>query len=63
MKHTSLYLVNVLRTLKTTGKVFGIIFRLAATAAWTACMLAGGDLGLAAIGAGIVFFGFSAILN
>ncbi|MBP5331062.1 MAG: hypothetical protein J6Y89_04355 [Lachnospiraceae bacterium] len=63
MKHSNLYLINIFRILKTTGKVFGIVFKLAATAIWTVCMLAGGELGLAAIGAGIIFFGFSAILN
>ena len=63
MKHANLYFNGIFRALKTTGKVFGILFRLAATAAWTVCMLSGGELGLAAIGAGIIFFGFSAIFD
>ncbi len=56
-------MTKILKAMKITGNVFGFIFKLCVTALWTLCMLSGGELGLAAIGAGIIFFGFSAILG
>ena len=63
MNNHSLNIAKTMRTLKVTGKVISILFRLSMTALWTACILAGGEAGLAAIGAGIIFFGFSAIFG
>ena len=53
----------MLKAIKFTGNIFGFVFKLSMTALWTVCMLSGGELGLAAIGAGIIFFGFSAIIG
>ena len=55
--------MKICKALRITGNVFGFIFKLSMTALWTICMLSGGELGLAAIGAGIIFFGFSAIIG
>ena len=49
--------------LKNTGRLAGFLFKLSMAGIWTICMLAGGELGLAAIGAGIIYFGFTAILG
>lgn len=62
MNH-SIFGVNLFKFIKVSGKILGTIFKLSATALWTICILSGGELGLAAIGAGIIFFGFSAILG
>ena len=63
MKTNSLYFARMLKAIKLTGNIFGFVFKLSMTALWTVCMLSGGELGLAAIGAGIIFFGFSAIIG
>ena len=63
MRINSLYFMKICKALRITGNVFGFIFKLSMTALWTICMLSGGELGLAAIGAGIIFFGFSAIIG
>ena len=62
MNHNSFGL-NLYKAIRISGRILGMLFKLAATALWTICILSGGELGLAAIGAGIIFFGFSAILG
>ena len=62
MNH-GIFSINLFKALKLSGRILGTIFKLAVTALWTVCILSGGELGLVAIGAGIVFFGFSAILG
>ena len=63
MNSHSFNFANTVKTLKIAGKVISLIFRLSMTALWTVCILSGGEAGLAAIGAGIIFFGFSAIIG
>ena len=62
MNH-SVFSINLFKALKLSGRILSMIFKLAVTALWTVCILSGGELGLAAIGAGILFFSFSAILG
>ncbi|MCR5323900.1 MAG: hypothetical protein K6E85_11595 [Lachnospiraceae bacterium] len=62
MNH-SIFSLNFFKALKISGKILGTLFKLTVTAIWTLCILSGGELGLAAIVAGIIFFGFSAILG